>query len=147
MNKLTVPVTTTANSTAITDIFENLALQKDIDSNSAADAQESSAQSSIEAKGIYPCSKNKILTVEHFTCIAAQREKSMAEKWLIKLSQDDLVTFEKLQHEPSGDYSGTFAVCVLVNIIRKQFYFVAMMHRKYIAEEFIRLDVCTLPRK
>ena len=79
---MTVPVTTTANSISITDIFENMTLQKDIDSNSAAEAQDSSAQSSIEAEGIYPRSKNKILTVEHFTCIATQPAKSMAEKWL-----------------------------------------------------------------
>ena len=120
-NNLTVPVTTTANSTPITDIFEKMTLQKDIDSNSAAEAQDSSAQSSIEAEGIYPRSENKILTVEHFTCIATQPAKSMAEKWLKKLSPDNLVTFEKLQHEPAKDYSGTFAVCVLVNIIRTQF--------------------------
>ena len=98
-----------------------MTLQKDIDSNYAAEAQDSSAQSLIEAKGIYPRSRNKILTVEHFTCIGTQLAKSMAEKWPRKLSQDILVTFEKLQHEHAGDYSGTFAVCVLVNIIRTRF--------------------------
>ena len=100
-----------------------MTLQKDIDSNSAAEAQDLSARSSIEAEGIYPRSENKILTVEHFTCIATQQAKSLAEKWLRKLSQDNLVTFEKVQHEHVGDYSGTFAVCVLVNIIRTQFDF------------------------
>ena len=38
-----------------------------------------------------------------------------------KLSQDNLVTFEKLQHEPAKDYSETFVACVLVNIIHTQF--------------------------
>ena len=98
-----------------------MTLQKDIDSNSAAEAKYLSAQSSLKAKGIYPSSKNKILTVEYFTCIATQPAKSTADKWLRKLSQDNLVTFDKLQHEPAGDYLGTFAVCVLVNIVRTRF--------------------------
>ena len=127
-NNVTVPVTTTANSTPITDIFEKMTLQKDIDSNSAAEAQDLSARSSIEAEGIYPRSENKILTVEHFTCIATQPAKGMAEKWLKKLSPDNLVTFEKLQHEPAKDYSGTFAVCVLVNIIRTRYDDANKMH-------------------
>ena len=127
-NNVTVPVTTTANSTLITDIFEKMTLQKDIDSNSAAEAQDLSARSSIETEGIYPRSENKILTVEHFTCIATQPAKGMAEKWLKKLSPDNLVTFEKLQHEPAKDYSGTFAVCVLVNIIRTRYDDANKMH-------------------
>ena len=65
--------------------------------------------------------KNNILTVEHSTCIATQPAKSMADKWLRTLSQNNLVTFDKLQHEPAGDYLGTFVVCVLVNIVRTRF--------------------------
>ena len=81
-----------------------MTLQKDIYSNAAAEGQDLLAQSLIETEGTYPRSKNKILTIEHFTCIATQKAKSMPEKWLRKFSQDNLVTFEKLHHEPSRDY-------------------------------------------
>ena len=117
-----------------------MTLQKNIDSNSAVEAQVLSTQSSIKPEGIYPCSKNKILTVEHLTCIPAQPVKSMAEKWLRELSQDNLVTFE------TGDYSGSFAVCVLVNIIRTPFDCCDDAHKMH-CRRIIKLDACTVPRK
>ena len=46
------------NSTPITAIFEKTTLQKDIESNFAAEAQDLLAQSSIETESIYPRRKN-----------------------------------------------------------------------------------------